>query len=431
MKAQLETARAVVRALQQVPRCLALRDVVSAWDGVPSPVWRKRIARHLRGCRHCAAHFTDLVPPEGLLVGLAVVPLPLAGPLAAHTSSGAAAWAAGAAGTTAAGAAGPKTLVALATAAALAAGAIALQSPSDSPRSSPPSTASASSTGEAGLPAPAAAPATRSASPSAARTPSAPADSARAGTSISASPSQPQPSQIRAALVRRCTTASSATYGETVDQADAAPNDPAAASGSLPRRLQRTPATITVAGRRTAAGSSRRLDAGQSAALTGEGYIRVVWTIRYDMSTGPLRMPTWTGLEGKLFHVASGGGHRMDDAVPEAGERTWMGKPSTGYDVLPSGALQMWQAEYYYLDGSVTLNSTSHSNAPYSLEISSATWQNVHDDLATPPSPSVSQSAVRYGIVRDAGCDAAPVPQYLTRATPPDPTTVRRDTDLT
>lgn len=31
--------------------------------------------------------------------------------------------------------------------------------------------------------------------------------------------------------------------------------------------------------------------------------------------SGGLVPPTWTGLKGKLFHVASGGGRRMDDPV--------------------------------------------------------------------------------------------------------------------
>jgi hypothetical protein len=31
---------------------------------------------------------------------------------------------------------------------------------------------------------------------------------------------------------------------------------------------------------------------------------------------------------------------------------------------------------------------------------------------------------VRYGIVRDTCTDAAPVPQYLTRSTPADPTSI-------
>ncbi|NNJ07404.1 sigma-70 family RNA polymerase sigma factor [Streptomyces sp. PKU-MA01144] len=75
MKAQLETARVVVRALAAEPRCVLLEPIVASWDGLPSALWRKRIARHARGCTVCAGHWSGLVPAEGLLVGLALVPV--------------------------------------------------------------------------------------------------------------------------------------------------------------------------------------------------------------------------------------------------------------------------------------------------------------------------------------------------------------------
>ncbi|MEV3987617.1 sigma-70 family RNA polymerase sigma factor [Streptomyces sp. NPDC049837] len=75
MKAQLETARIVVRALAADPRCVLLDDVLAGWDGVPSALWRKRIARHARDCTVCAGHAAGLVPAEGLLVGLGLVPV--------------------------------------------------------------------------------------------------------------------------------------------------------------------------------------------------------------------------------------------------------------------------------------------------------------------------------------------------------------------
>ncbi|MFG3497534.1 sigma-70 family RNA polymerase sigma factor [Streptomyces sp. NPDC047928] len=78
MKSQLETGRVVVRALAAAPRCGELAALTGTWDGRPSPVWRKRIARHARGCRACSGHWSDLVPAEGLLVGLGLV-VPLAG----------------------------------------------------------------------------------------------------------------------------------------------------------------------------------------------------------------------------------------------------------------------------------------------------------------------------------------------------------------
>ncbi|WP_256106466.1 sigma-70 family RNA polymerase sigma factor [Streptomyces sp. ODS05-4] len=75
MKAQLETARLVVRALSAAPRCVLLDDLLAGWDGAPSALWRKRLARHARDCTVCAGHQAGLVPAEGLLVGLGLVPV--------------------------------------------------------------------------------------------------------------------------------------------------------------------------------------------------------------------------------------------------------------------------------------------------------------------------------------------------------------------
>ncbi|MEU6995995.1 sigma-70 family RNA polymerase sigma factor [Streptomyces sp. NPDC046465] len=75
MKAQLETARVVVRALAAGPPCAVLRQITTGWDGVPSALWRKRLARHARDCAACEGHWSNLVPAEGLLVGLALVPV--------------------------------------------------------------------------------------------------------------------------------------------------------------------------------------------------------------------------------------------------------------------------------------------------------------------------------------------------------------------
>ncbi|MCX5231874.1 sigma-70 family RNA polymerase sigma factor [Streptomyces sp. NBC_00233] len=77
MKERLETGRAVVRALDAVPICPDLAETVTAWDGLPSPLWRKRVARHARTCAACTARVTGrsgLAPVEGLLVGLGLVP---------------------------------------------------------------------------------------------------------------------------------------------------------------------------------------------------------------------------------------------------------------------------------------------------------------------------------------------------------------------
>ncbi len=74
MKGQLETARVVVRTLA-APPCQGLRAVLGIWDGIPSGLWRKRIARHVRECHYCSRHTADLWPAEGLLVGFGLVPV--------------------------------------------------------------------------------------------------------------------------------------------------------------------------------------------------------------------------------------------------------------------------------------------------------------------------------------------------------------------
>ncbi|MFD8999197.1 RNA polymerase sigma factor, partial [Streptomyces abikoensis] len=74
-KAQLDVARGVVQALAAYPRCERLGEVVATWDGVPSALWRKRVARHVRACGRCTGALSTLVPAEGLLVGLGLVPV--------------------------------------------------------------------------------------------------------------------------------------------------------------------------------------------------------------------------------------------------------------------------------------------------------------------------------------------------------------------
>ncbi|BCY13848.1 sigma-70 family RNA polymerase sigma factor [Actinoplanes sp. L3-i22] len=78
MKGQLETARAVVRALHRQPICGELAVLIEPWDHRPNALWRKRIARHTRECRLCAPAWQDLVAAERLLAGLALIVPPSA-----------------------------------------------------------------------------------------------------------------------------------------------------------------------------------------------------------------------------------------------------------------------------------------------------------------------------------------------------------------
>ncbi|MGI5246808.1 sigma-70 family RNA polymerase sigma factor [Dactylosporangium sp. CA-139066] len=89
MKAQLDAARAVVRALAARPRCPELSAVLHSWDGRPTALWRKRLARHTRECRQCDRAWMDMIAAERLLAGIALVPVPAA--LAAVSFAGGAA----------------------------------------------------------------------------------------------------------------------------------------------------------------------------------------------------------------------------------------------------------------------------------------------------------------------------------------------------
>lgn len=379
VKERLEVSRGIVRALDGA--CPGLRELTARWDGRPHSVWRKRLARHIRGCGCCREGRERVVPAERLLAGIALVPVPagLTISLALGPKTAAAA-----AGTASAGwsvkvlAALTKPAVAVTAGATLAAGGayVVVRTPGE-----PPVRATAV--------------------PTAASTPASSSDS----PPPSATPAEPSPSPS-------ATRAGAARYGSVVDAVDGAP-DPDAPPAALLRR--------PAAGVTSSAGAHATLNhRGDSVTLSGQGYILVRWQISPQYRSGGLVMPSWTGLRGRLFHVASGGGRRMDDPVGGAdGKATGMGGASTGYTVLPAGAQQMWQNEYFHLTGSVTLT-VNERGADYGLNVFPTTWDAVERDLTTGP----RQGARRYGLVRDTGGDDAPVPQYLTRARPADPATV-------
>ncbi|GIJ61107.1 AbfB domain-containing protein [Virgisporangium aurantiacum] len=104
MRAQFELSRSVVAAIDASPRCAGLTAALAGWHGRPDPLWRKRIARHLRSCAACGHHGDGLIPAESLLLGLALVPVPvsIAVALSHHVAAGTAAGTT--AGTAAAGA---------------------------------------------------------------------------------------------------------------------------------------------------------------------------------------------------------------------------------------------------------------------------------------------------------------------------------------
>ncbi|MEU0177715.1 sigma-70 family RNA polymerase sigma factor [Streptomyces massasporeus] len=373
MKERLETSRGIVRALDGA--CPDLREVTGRWNGRPDSVWRKRLARHLRGCGYCGGTREAVVPAERLLVGIALVPLPVGFTLslalggktaAAATSAG---WSAKLLGAL------TKPAVAMTAGATIVAGgAYVVTQPPDAP---PPRTAV---------------------------TPTATAGSAPPRTSAPPAPTpKSSPTETKKAD----------PYGTVVDAVDRAP-DPNARPAALPRRPE---SGITSTGGPKAVMQHR----GDSVTLTGRGYVLVRWQISPGSRPGALVMPSWTGLKGRLFHVASGGSRRMDDPLPGApnGYATGMGGPSIGYAVLPPGTQQMWQNEYFYVDGTVTLTQNERG-CDYGLIVFPSNRDAVVEDIDQGP----PQGAIRYGLVRDTGTDSAPVPQYVTRATPADPATV-------
>ena len=90
MKEQLDSARGIVRALRSERTCPELGELARAWDGVPSPLWRKRLARHLRGCGVCGRGDRAFAPVGQLLGGLPLLLPPASVTAPAAITTGAA-----------------------------------------------------------------------------------------------------------------------------------------------------------------------------------------------------------------------------------------------------------------------------------------------------------------------------------------------------
>lgn len=406
MKNQLAAARGVVRVLTQRPQCAQLSETIASWDGSPSVLWRKRIVRHTRNCQSCARRIGRLTPAEALLAGIGMIPPPVvaaAHPMvtlgtvtAAHGAPATAANAARTAGNGVGRLAKIIKLLAAKPAAAIGAGAVAVGGVGIAYTVYPPST-----------------PHSMVSTP----TPQLSITSSTVPTSMPSTSMAPSP-----------THAQTLVYGSVVDTIDAAPPR-SQKPRALPVRPAGAPIAVTGEYEQTSGVGLYQLKyRGNYVVLRGKGYFRIRWQI--DTTTGrigQIGMPTWTGLTGKLFHAASGGSRRMDDSTGGSGSTTStaMGSSSTGFDTLPAGAQQMWQNEYYYLDGTVVLHQNQGWAAAGFL-VQAATWQEITDDVDLAPGPA----RLRYGLVRDTGDDVAPVPQYVTRGDPSDPAKVPQRSDV-
>jgi len=97
MKERLAASRMIVHALERFPRCTNLAVITAGWDGEPSPLWRKRLARHVRDCALCGTGTERLIPAERLLAGLPLLAVPagLAGRILSLVAGGPFGWAGG------------------------------------------------------------------------------------------------------------------------------------------------------------------------------------------------------------------------------------------------------------------------------------------------------------------------------------------------
>ena len=407
VKNQLTTARGVVRALSRKPRCPELAEILERWDGGPSALWRKRISRHSRDCTNCGTRSARMTPAEALLAGIGMIPPPSA--VAAHIPMSLGASSAGI------------VIHPHATAAAVHPGRLAriLKLAAAKPGAAIAATAlTATGAAVAYMVYPAPQPHSIVSTP----TPQA--------STTTTTPTQPPSPLPTTASTSQSATLQSFVYGSVVDEAEVAPP-----RGQKPRALTLRPTgtPITATGKYVPTSSSNRYllqHNGEYLTLRGQGYLMIRWQIVYTAGrVGQIAMPTWTGLSGKLFHVASGGSRRMDDVLSGSGSSasTGMGSPSTGFDTVPTGAQQMWQNEYYYLDGTVVL----HQNqgwAEAGFIVEPTTSQQITTDVNT--SPGSAGWVLRYGLVRDTGNDDAPVPQYATRGNPINPADVPQHSEV-
>lgn len=109
--------------------------------------------------------------------------------------------------------------------------------------------------------------------------------------------------------------------------------------------------------------------------LRGQGYLSITWQIEYAIRAGLITPPIITLTSGTFLHVGGGGGRNLDEPQPGA-TGTWMGNTEQGLSYMPAGAPTPWLAEFYYLDGQVTITQ-NESDGLYNVTVAPETYHHV------------------------------------------------------
>ncbi|WP_155372791.1 sigma-70 family RNA polymerase sigma factor [Catellatospora vulcania] len=77
MRARLDLALTVLRALRAAPRCPGLEDTAAGWDRSAEPRWLKRLGRHVADCEQCLLAGRRGVPAVRVLALPWLLPVPV------------------------------------------------------------------------------------------------------------------------------------------------------------------------------------------------------------------------------------------------------------------------------------------------------------------------------------------------------------------
>ncbi|WP_156348221.1 hypothetical protein [Sphingomonas sp. Leaf34] len=139
---------------------------------------------------------------------------------------------------------------------------------------------------------------------------------------------------------------------------------------------------------------------GEFVTLKGQGYFRVRNEIEYWKKPGRVDKLGFHNVEGKLLHVASGGGRKVNDEWVNEPGRSELGRPGYRSSYLSRGVKPEWRNEYFYLDGIATLTLKEGKDlAAMNYSVTPVTYSEVIKDVETPPDRK--HNWLRRGIVLD------------------------------